>query len=241
MSQQLSGKVIDEYLEELPGINIYDKDTVLLTTTDLNGTFELKNPPPNLLLGFIGMEWLNISLSNCANPEIIMLVDVLYHYKSHRKIDRLRKKRFDNKIKIHKQAYEQGIFQNEKTCIDYEFIPDKPELDKIRTWINKKKLEIREDFKQLTLGDTVRIPYSGSSTNSVHSGYSNYTDYDCIITGTVVKKDKKKGGFNILYKVINMDDCNNETLTHNGNIVNIGDSIKYNMRHFRLIKASNKR
>jgi hypothetical protein len=239
MSQQLSGKVIDEYLEELPGINIYDKDTVLLTTTDLDGTFELNNPPSKLLLGYIGMEWLNVSLTNCTNPEIIMLVDVLYHYKSHRKIDRLRKRRFDKRIKLHAQAYEEGIFQNKKTCIDYVFTPIKPELDEIRTWMNKKKLEIREDFEQLNVGDTVLVPYSGSSTNSVHSAYSNYTDYDCIIAGTVLKKDKKKRRFNILYEVIDMDDCNHETLTHNDNIVNIGDSIKYNMRHFRLIRTSN--
>lgn len=167
-----------------------------------------------------------------------MLVDVLYHNKSHRKIDRLRKKRFENRTKIHAQAYKQGIFQNKKTCIDYVFTPIKPQLDEIRTWMNKKELEIREDFEQLNVGDTVLVPYSGSSTNSVHSAYSNYTDYDCIISGIVLKKDKKKRGFNILYKVIDIDEFSYETLTHKGDIVNIGDSINYNMKHFRLIISS---
>ncbi len=235
----ISGKVIDEDLVGLPGVNIYDQDTTLLATSNLDGTFELENSPTNLLFGAVGMEWLNISLTtNCHNPEIIMLVDVLYHYKSHRKIDRLRKKRFDNRINIHEQAFERGIFQNEAPCFDYVFTPIKSELDEIRTWMNKKKIDIREDFKQLSIGDTVYVPYSGPSTNSVHSGYSNYVDYDCLIKGTVLKKDRKKRGFNIFYRVINMDDCIYERLTNNDEIVNIGDTIQYDMRHFRLITTS---
>jgi hypothetical protein len=238
----VSGKVIDERLEELPGVNIYDLDTTLLTTTDLDGTFELENSPTNLLLGFLGYEWLNISLTNdCANPEIIMLFDVNYHYKSHRKVDRLRKKRFANRVNIQEQAYEQDIFQNDESCFDYKFIPIKPELDEIRNWMNDKKIEIQEDFEQLSAGDTIYVPYSGASTNSVHSGYSNYVDYDCIVEGIVISKNKKRKGFNILYRVADLDECIYETLTHNDEVVNVGDTIQHNMRHFRLITASNKR
>lgn len=238
-SQQLSGKVIDEYLEELPGINIYDKDTVLLTLTDLDGTFELKNPPSELLLGFVGMEWLSISLTNCTNPEIIMMADVIYHYKSHRKIDRLRKKRYDNRVKIHEQAFKQGIFKSEKPCVNYEFIPIEPELDEIRYWMNEKKIEIKEEFNQLSVGDTVFVPYSGPITSSVHSAYSDYTNYDCIITGIVLKKNKRRMGFNIQYQVIDMEDCIYESLTHKEQEVKVGDIIEYNMKHFRLMTSSN--
>lgn len=238
----VSGKVIDEHLEEVPGVNIYDLDTTLLTTTDLDGTFELENSPTNLLLGFLGYEWLNISLmNNCANPEVIMLFDVNYHYKSHRKIDRLRKKRFNNRVNIQEQAYEKGTFQNKEPCFDYEFIPNKPELDQIRNWMNDKKIEIREDFEQLSAGDTIYVPYSGPSTNSVHSGYSNYVDYDCLVEGIVISKNKKRKGFNIYYRVVDLNECIYETLTHNDEIVNVGDIIQHNMRHFRLITASNKR
>lgn len=238
----VSGKVIDENLEGLPGVNIYNQDTTLLTTTDLDGTFELENSPINLLFGAVGMEWTSISVtSNCINPEIIMLVDVIYHYNSHRKIDRLRKERFNNRLKLYEQAYEQGIFQNKSPCFNYEFVPYKPQLDEIRKWMKQKKGEIRDDFKQLSIGDMIYVPYSGPSTNSVHSGYSNYVDYDCLIKGTVLKKNKKRRGFNILYRVMDMDDCIYETLTHNDEIVNVGDTIQHNMRHFRLITASNRR
>lgn len=237
----VSGKIIDEDLEEMPGVNIYDQDKTLLTTTDLDGTFGLENSPTNLLLGFLGYECLNISLTNdCTNPEIIMLFDVNYHYKSHRKIDRLRKKSFDNRVSIHEQAYEQGIFQNDQPCFEYEFTPIKPELDKIRNWMNEKKIEIRKDFEQLSAGDTVYVPYSGANTNSVHSGYSNYVDYDCLVEGVVISKNKKKKGFNIYYRVVDLDECTYVTLTHNDEVVSVGDTIQHNMRHFRLITASNK-
>lgn len=241
-SLTISGKVIGEDLQELPMVNIYDKDTTLLTTSSLDGTFELTLEGNELLFGYLGMEWEKIFVSeSCSNIEIILLLAGSYHIKSHRKIDRLRKKQFDNRDEIHKRAFEQEIFNNEAPCFQYEFVPNKPELDEIRAWMNEKKLEIREDFEQLSAGDTIYVPYSGASTNSVHSGYSNYEDYECLIEGIVISKNKKKRGFNIFYKVIDMDDCIYETLTDNDKIVNVGDSIQHNMRHFRLITASNRR
>jgi hypothetical protein len=53
---------------------------------------DLSNETSELLLSWLGMEWTLIKLSpNCVNVEIIMLVDGTYHYKSHRKVDRIRK------------------------------------------------------------------------------------------------------------------------------------------------------
>ena len=237
----IQGKVLDTDLEGLPGIYIYDQDTTLLTTSDLKGNFQLTlSEPTRLLFGGVGMEWENIMVSkNCTNIEVIMIIDVLYHYKSHRKIDRLRKRDFDNRIKLHKKASEQGIFVLTTPCFNYDFIPNKPELDEIRAWKKKKHIEIREEFNQLTLGDTIYVPYSGPNTGSVHSAYSDYTNYDCIITGTVLRKDKKRRGFNIQYKVIDMNNCIYESLKHKEKVVNVGDTIEYNMKYFRLITISN--
>jgi len=215
-SLNIQGKVLDADLEGLPSVSIYDQDTTLLTTTDLSGHFKLTlSEPTRLNFGFVGMEWENIMVSrNCTDLEIIMMADVLYQYKSHRKIDKLRKEDFNNRIKLHEQAFEQGIFASATPCFKYEFISNKPELDEIRDWMNKKKIEIREEFKQLNIGDTIYIPYSGPRTSSAHTSYSDYTNYDCLITGTILNKDKKRRGFNIHYKVINMDNCIYESLTH---------------------------
>ncbi|MEM9300325.1 MAG: hypothetical protein AAGA64_18355 [Bacteroidota bacterium] len=243
-SQQLKikGKTLDDQLEELPGVEIYGQDSIPLTTSKLDGTFEIElQDLDTLYLQFIAMERIKILITdNCLTIEAILLPEPIYHLKSHRKIDRLRKRTFDGRIELHRQAYANGKFQNEMPCFEYEFIRHKPELDEIRKWMKQKKIEIREEFEQLNAGDTVYVPYSGTSTNSVHSGYSNYVDYDCLVEGIVTSKNKKRRGFNISYRVADLDACIYETLTHNDKIVNVGDTIKHNMRYFRLITASNK-
>lgn len=239
-SLNIQGKVIDTGLEGLPGVDIYVQDTILLARADLNGNFKLTlSEPTRLSFRYLGMETEEIMVSaKCSDLEIIMIYAGSYHIRSHRKIDRLRKKDFDGRMKFHEQAFKQGIFTSAIPCFKYKFIPDKPELDEIRDWMNKKKIEIREEFNQLNIGDTIYVPYHGSSTNKVYSAYSDYINYDCLITGIVLNKDKKKRGFNIHYKVINMDNCIYKSLTHKEQVVKVGDTIEYNMRHCRLIKAS---
>lgn len=237
---KISGKVIGEDLVELPMVNIYDTDTTLITTSSLDGTFELTLEANELLFGYLGMEWEKIPVSeSCSKLEVILLLAGTYHYNSHRKIDRIRKERFDKRDEIHRKALEQGIFKNNTPCFQYEFNPNKPDLDEIRDWMKEKKIEIREEFNRLTIGDTIQVPYSGPRTSSVHTSYSDYTNYDCLITGTVLKKDKKKRGLNIQFRVINMNNCNYEPLTHKEQVVNIGDTIEHNMKYFRVITASN--
>lgn len=52
-----NGKVIDTELVGLPGVSIYDQDTSLLTTSDLEGNFEISLSKPTLLnFGYVGME-----------------------------------------------------------------------------------------------------------------------------------------------------------------------------------------
>ncbi len=243
----VSGKVIDEHLEEVPGVNVYDLDTTLLTTTDLDGTFKLEHSPTNLLLGSVGYEWLNISLTDeCSNPEIIMQFDVLYHYRSHRKVDRLRKRRFDNRVNIHEQAFEQGIFQKDSSCLDYEFIPDKPVLDEIRSWMKQKKGVIKEELEQLVAGDTIFVPYGttwrydGTDRTALHqySSYTDETEFNCMIAGTLIKKDRRG---NMEFRVIDISECDYEAIALNDQPVNVGDVLECNMKYFRVITSSKRR
>lgn len=238
-SFQISGRIIDEDLVGIPGVQILDQDSTLLATSKFDGTFELSVGTPKLQFGYIGFEWEELLISeDCSFLEIIMLQAALYHFKSHRKIDRDRKKIFDSRVSLHKQAYQEGIFKSSSPCFEYKFKPDKPELDIIRVWMNKKKRDIKNEYKQLSIGDTILVPYSGSGTNSIHSAYSDYTEYDCLVTGLVLSKNRKRRGYNLLYKVLSLDNCVYEELKHNDEAILVGDPIWHNMRFARTIMAS---
>ena len=243
----ISGKVIGEDLVELPMVNIYDNDTTLLTTSNLNGTFELSLDSNELLFGFLGMEWEKIAVSeSCSKLEVILLLASTYHYKSHRKIDRLRKEQFDNRDEIHRRAFEQGIFKNDAPCFEYVFIPDKPELDEIRIWMKQKKTEINQEVKQLVEGDTIYVPYAttwrtdGTDRTKLHQywSYTDETEFGCIIAGTLVNKDRKG---NIRFRVTDIGECDYEAITLKDRPVKAGDILECNMKYFRVITASNKR
>lgn len=246
-SLKISGKVIGEDLFELPMVNIYDTDTTLLTTSNLDGTFELTLETNELLFGCLGMEWEKITVSeSCTKLEVILLSAGSYHYKSHRKIDRLRKEQFNDRNEIHRRAFEQGIFRNDSPCFDYVFIPDKPELDEIRNWMKQKKYEINQELKQLAEGDTIYVPYAtswrydGTDRTALHqySSYTDETEFGCIIAGTLVNKDRKG---NIRFSVMDIGECHYEAITLNDRPVKARDILECNMKYFRVITASNKR
>ena len=90
------------------------------------------------------------------------------------------------------------------------------------------KKEIRTKFKELNIGDTVKIP---TQTWSV---YTNGTDYGCLITGIIVDKNKKNGGYNLILKV-SENICENVQATYDGKKVKIGDLITHNMKYFKII------
>lgn len=121
----ITGKIISEDLELLPGAKIYDKDTTVLSTTDLNGDFTIKVPSgtTELLLGFIGMEWMSVKINGCQNLEMIVMSDVIYDFIPLKKINKKRCKRFKNLPKKHLEAYEKGIFKFKPRtpCVSYVF------------------------------------------------------------------------------------------------------------------------
>ena len=59
----------------------------------------------SLFFIYIGMEMEGIRLKNeCELVEILIMNDVLYHYSSSKKMDRLRKKRYNNLVVKHSEA-----------------------------------------------------------------------------------------------------------------------------------------
>lgn len=122
----LKGRVISEDLEVLPEVKITNQKKELLGVTDIEGRFEISIPKEVLKLNisFVGMEPTTIELSgNCDFLEVVVLFETLYDFMSLKKVDRLRMKRFKKLPKLHKEAFEKGVFKTDKACYTQEFIP----------------------------------------------------------------------------------------------------------------------
>ena len=171
---------------------------------------------------------------------------------SSRKIDRLRKKEFDKLPQLHLTAIEKGLFTNETICYSRKFKPDEPQLDEISKRIEATKKQIKKDYQNLSVGDTVKIPFSERYT---YSSLSGIEDFDCIIEGVVTKKYKKKyrspklswrglakfwwisleRGYNFTYRIADFENCKSNSLVHNGKAMEIGQEFEHDMKIFRTI------
>jgi hypothetical protein len=125
----LRGKTIDQFLESAIGITIFDKDTIKIGQTDLNGYFQIKVPKETdkLIFAGVGYEWAVVTVPpECENLEIILFLASTYDFMSPRKVDRLRKMEFEKLTELHYQAYKKGIFETEKPCFIRKFEPNWP-------------------------------------------------------------------------------------------------------------------
>lgn len=205
------GRVISEELEPLPGLDIENSDNLLLGKTDMDGWFKISIPQEtdSLLFRYVGMEWIDIKLKkDCDTVEVIAMYDVIYDFITLKKVDRLRKKRFDNLPNLHSNAVKNGLFENNNICYERvfkEYNPPKPVRDSINKENKLKRKQIKDTFKELALGDTIRIPYSGdwrydgTDRTTLHS-FSNVVDsdsFDCVIKGIITDKNSRKGGYSI--------------------------------------------
>lgn len=233
-------------MEILPKARIYNEDTLLLGETDLEGYFEvgISKESNKLIFGFIGYEFAAVSVpDNCDYLEVILLPNVLYHYKSNQKIDRLRKKEFDKLPDLHKTAVDNRLFEMDKPCYHRQFIPIKPQLDEIGKQLKAKRKELKRSFKELAVGDTIRIPYSVSyrhdgTDRTTLSDFSYVVDnggFDCIVEGVVVDKNKRSRGYNIVYRVTSTRLCKYDSLVYNGKDLLIKDTVRHNMKYSKLI------
>ena len=242
----LSGRVIGEDLETPFEIKIFNQDTTEIGKTDLNGYFkiELTKETENLIFAGLGYEWSTISIpENCNYLEIILLFEYTYDFMSSNKIDRLRKKRFEKLPDLRKQAFQDGLFMENKKCFIQQFEPYKPELDKIEKQLKELSKENKRSFKRLEVGDTITIPFSGTykydgserTSLFVYSYIVEGEDFDCKIKGVVTKKQKNRKGYFLTYKVTETNNCKFKSIIYNDKPVEVGQIFEQNMKYFKVI------
>jgi len=245
-TRTIQGRVISEDLEEIPQVCIQVKDTILVGKTDLEGRFKINIPleTNKLLFSFFCMEPALITLQkDCDTIEVILMKDGTYDFWSSRKIDKDRLKRFKKIPELHMQAYNKGLFKKKSVCFTREFIPDKPALDIIRKEQKEFRKINKNDFKQLNIGDIVKIPFGIDTTkneNIVRTYYSpcrNCTeeDYDYLIEGVVMNKHRRK--LTLKIKITNMFPY--DFLKYRESILNVGSVFKYKMEYFEVIIDKN--
>lgn len=70
-----SGKVVDEYGQSLPGVNIVEKETTNGTVTDINGEFKLELTDKSNIVVFSFIGYKNIETEAAKSMQIVMLLD----------------------------------------------------------------------------------------------------------------------------------------------------------------------
>ena len=129
-TKTITGRIISDYLEPMPGVSIQYIDALLIVRTDLEGRFNVEIPSltDSLLLGGVGLEPTVIQLTgDCDTLEVVMMLAGSYDFMTLRKVDRIRMKRFKALPNIHKQAFDQGLFITEYPCYKqvFEYYRDK--------------------------------------------------------------------------------------------------------------------
>ena len=254
-TRTITGRVVTEDLEALPGVNIKNTEKLLLAETDLEGRFKIsiQQETDKLIFSWVGMEPTEIKLHNkCNTVEVVMMYAGTYDFMTLKKVDRLRKKRFDNLPNLHSEAVKKGLFQNNSICYERvfeEYNPPKPIRDSINKEYKLKRKRIKDTFKGLALGDTIKIPYYGTSrhdgTNTTTLNPYSYAydreNFDCIIQGVITEKNKRKGGYKLVYRVIDCIDCHYDNMVINepyypGQELKVGETIKFNMKYSKILK-----
>jgi hypothetical protein len=244
--QTISGRIIAEDLEIGTPITVYDKDTLEIGKTDINGYFEieLQKDHEKLIFAGIGYEWTKIELpKDCESLELILFYQGSYHYKSNRKVDRIRKRRFDKISELHLKAYNNGLFKTKKSCLNREFEPDKPELDKIGKQLKIIMKENERNFKLIKVGDTITIPFSAANNSDrtektnliVYSYFVTRENFDCKIQGVVTKKQKNRKGHFLTYRVTEIINCEYNSIFYNDKAVEVGKIFEANMKYSKVI------
>ncbi|TKG95466.1 SusC/RagA family TonB-linked outer membrane protein [Puteibacter caeruleilacunae] len=76
---KISGTVVDEQGETMPGVSVVVKGTTIGTTTDLDGKYTLNVPAKDavLLFSFVGMKTQEVIVDGQSNVNVTMVVDAL--------------------------------------------------------------------------------------------------------------------------------------------------------------------
>ena len=120
----ITGRVISDDLIPVPGAEIFINDTIRIGITDMRGFYriEISDTIKKIEFLFPGLEPAIIELvDNCDIIEIVMMYSGSYDFISLRRADRIRKRKFKKLPKIHKLAYEKGIFKTREPCYVRKF------------------------------------------------------------------------------------------------------------------------
>ena len=124
-NKTIKGRIITNDLETMPGTRIMINNAIVVGETDLKGFFQIDIPVSEgkILFMAIGMETTIIKLvDKCDEVEVIMMYSGTGDLIT-KKTDRLRMKKIKHLPKLHKKAFEKGLFKTDKACYTQEFIP----------------------------------------------------------------------------------------------------------------------
>lgn len=242
-TRTITGRVLFDDLSPGYEAKIWIHDSLQLGTSGLNGDFKIELPTniDSMEIGMIGMDIASIKIPpTCDRIEIIMMPSGTYHYKSHKKVDRIRKNLFDKVTGLHSVAFDSGLFTTPSPCYQREFEPIKPQLDEIRKEFKVKQKEVKKAFRELQVGDTVRIPYSTTfrydGTDRTSLGVYSYIvdgeNFKCIIQGVIIDKSRN---YEFTYRVTNCDLCNLQSTIYENKDMTVGQLFKHNMRYFKVL------
>ena len=123
-NKTIKGRVITDQFETMSFVSIMINDTVEVGRTDLNSFFQIDISVSvnKILFRSVGLEPAIIELADtCNEVEVVMMLSSTYDFKTPKKVDRLRKKRFKKLPELHKKAFEKGIFKTDNACYTQEF------------------------------------------------------------------------------------------------------------------------
>jgi len=123
-NKTIKGRIIDENLEALSYVSIVINDSVEVGKTDINGCFQIDIPvsEKKILFKSFGMDPTTIELvDKCDKIEVVMMLMGTYDFITLKRVDRKREKIFKKLPDLHRQAFENGIFETEHACYNRTF------------------------------------------------------------------------------------------------------------------------
>lgn len=246
-TRTITGRALFDDLSPGYEAKVWMHDTIQLGTSGLNGNFEIELPAnvDEIEIGMIGMEIASLKLpQNCFHVEIIMIPDGTYHYRSHKKVDRIRKSLFDKIPELHLNAFTKELFTTPTPCYTREFRPDKPQLDEIRKELKTESKRIKTLFSKLETGDTIQVPFTGTyrsdgtdrTTLTPWAYFTDATKSKCLIEGIITNKDRQNSGYNIEIKITDCKSCMYDTpIIYQEKDMVIGTVFRHNMRILKVL------
>lgn len=105
----------------------------------------------------------------------------------------------------------------------------------------------KQNFKKIKNGETIKIPFSSCSgwrydgtDRTTLFGYTKYSfpspkEIDCLVIGSVLKKEKKKGEKLLIIKIIQCDCSNLRNPIYNNKNVSVGETMTINTSRKKVI------